>query len=102
LVDPYRIERTEKMVASSSPLQQQQQQQQQQWGTKNAGTQSMTSSMSTGVQMGIFIVLLGASAGLTLYTRKTKFYAPSDGSSETLSTVPHQVWTHDEGRMGES
>jgi len=27
--------------------------------------------MSTGMQMGIFVVMIGASAGFTLYTRKT-------------------------------
>lgn len=32
---------------------------------------SGATSMSTGAQMGIFAVMIGASAGFTLYTRKT-------------------------------
>ncbi|KAI2488644.1 hypothetical protein MHU86_25698 [Fragilaria crotonensis] len=40
--------------------------------TSTSTTPTMkTTSLSTGAQMGIFVVMLGVSAGLTLYTRKT-------------------------------
>lgn len=38
---------------------------------KNDKKTMLSSSMSTGMQMGLFAVMLGASAGFTLYTRKT-------------------------------
>ena len=44
---------------------------QQQPATVTSSTSSSSSSMSTNMQMGIFLVMLGASAGFTLYTKKT-------------------------------
>jgi hypothetical protein len=38
---------------------------------KSNNHKSGATSMSTGAQMGIFAIMLGASAGFTLYTRKT-------------------------------
>lgn len=40
-------------------------------GTSKSTTSIKPPSLSTGTQMGIFVVMLGVSAGLTLYTRKT-------------------------------